>query len=147
MGWQPAGLYVWTVEVFHHACWTSVVSVSDWSASRPRLFTPWVELPNDTWWQEPGAWERGRISASAGNRTSIVRSFSPYYSHYTDGANPDPVLISIIFPDRLWGPPSLLYNGYRVFLGGKAAGAWCWPPTPIFSVDVLKRVELYIYLP
>jgi hypothetical protein len=22
------------------------------------------------------------------------------------------------------GPPSLLYNGYRVFPGGKAAGAW-----------------------
>ena len=24
-----------------------------------------------------------------------------------------------------WGPPSLLYNGYRLFPGGKAAGAWC----------------------
>ena len=34
-------------------------------------------------------------------------------------------------PDRSWGPPSLLYNGYRVLPGGKAAGAWCWPPTPI----------------
>jgi hypothetical protein len=22
------------------------------------------------------------------------------------------------------------YNGYRVFPGGKAVGAWCWPPTP-----------------
>jgi hypothetical protein len=28
-------------------------------------------------------------------------------------------------PDRPWGPPSLLYNVYRVFPGGKAAGAWC----------------------
>ena len=28
-------------------------------------------------------------------------------------------------PDWPWGPPSLLYNGYRVFPGGKAAGAWC----------------------
>jgi hypothetical protein len=28
-------------------------------------------------------------------------------------------------PDRPWGPPRLLYNGYRVFPGGKAAGAWC----------------------
>ena len=28
-------------------------------------------------------------------------------------------------PERPWGPPSLLYNGYRVFPGGKAAGAWC----------------------
>jgi hypothetical protein len=27
-------------------------------------------------------------------------------------------------PDRLWGPPSLLHNGYRVlFSWGKAAGA------------------------
>jgi hypothetical protein len=30
-----------------------------------------------------------------------------------------------IRPDLSWGPPSLLYNGYRVFTGGKAAGAWC----------------------
>jgi hypothetical protein len=28
-------------------------------------------------------------------------------------------------PDQLCGPPSLLYNGYRVFPGGKSAGAWC----------------------
>ena len=28
-------------------------------------------------------------------------------------------------PDRPWGPSSLLYNGYRVFPAGKAAGAWC----------------------
>jgi len=35
-------------------------------------------------------------------------------------------------PDRTWGPPTLLYNGYRVFPGGKAAGMWRWPPTPIW---------------
>ena len=28
-------------------------------------------------------------------------------------------------PDRPWGLPSLLYNGYRVFPWSKAAGAWC----------------------
>ena len=28
-------------------------------------------------------------------------------------------------PDRPWGPPSLLYNVYRVFPGGEAVGAWC----------------------
>jgi hypothetical protein len=28
-------------------------------------------------------------------------------------------------PDRHWGPPGLLYNGYWVFPGGKTAGAWC----------------------
>jgi len=31
-------------------------------------------------------------------------------------------------PDRPSGPSSLLNNGYRVFLGGKAAGAWVLPP-------------------
>jgi hypothetical protein len=30
----------------------------------------------------------------------------------------------------LGGPPRLLYNGYRDFPGGKAAGAWRWPLTP-----------------
>ena len=29
-----------------------------------------------------------------------------------------------ICPDRSWGPPSLLYNGYLVFSGDKTAGAW-----------------------
>jgi len=27
-------------------------------------------------------------------------------------------------PDRPWGPPSFLFNAYRFFPGGKAAGAW-----------------------
>ena len=47
-------------------------------------------------------------------------------------------------PDRPCGPPSLLYDGYRVFTGGKAVGAWRWPPTPS-SAEVKGRVELYLY--
>jgi len=31
-------------------------------------------------------------------------------------------------PDRLWGPPSFLSNGYR----GKAAGTWSWPLTTTY---------------
>jgi hypothetical protein len=27
-------------------------------------------------------------------------------------------------PDRSWGLPSPLYNGYRAIHGGKAAGSW-----------------------
>ena len=27
-------------------------------------------------------------------------------------------------PDQLWGPPNLLYSGYRVFPWRKTAGAW-----------------------
>ena len=44
------------------------------------------------------------------------------------------------------GPPSLLYNGYWVFHGGKAAGAWLWQPT-LCSADVKERLELYFYSP
>jgi hypothetical protein len=49
-------------------------------------------------------------------------------------------------PDRFRGPPSLLYNGYRVVAGCKAAEAWRWPPTPS-STEVKERVELYLYSP
>jgi hypothetical protein len=46
------------------------------------------------------------------------------------GSNPGGDEIFRTRPDRPWGPHNLLYNGYRAFPGGKAAGAWCWPPTP-----------------
>jgi len=40
-----------------------------------------------------------------------------------------------VFPtcsDRHWDPPNFLYNGYLVFPGVKAVGAWRCPPTPIW---------------
>ena len=40
------------------------------------------------------------------------------------GSNPIEDEIFRAGPDRSCGPPRLLYNGYRVFPGGKAAGAW-----------------------
>ena len=49
-------------------------------------------------------------------------------------------------PDRPWGPPNLLHKGYRVFPGGKAAGAWRWTPTPS-SAEVKEKIELYLYSP
>ena len=33
--------------------------------------------------------------------------------------------------NRPWGPPSLLYSGYRIFPGGKAIGEWRSPSTLI----------------
>jgi len=47
-------------------------------------------------------------------------------------------------PDLPGADPSLLYNGYRVLPGGKAAGAWHLPPTPS-SADVKEGVDLYLY--
>jgi hypothetical protein len=44
------------------------------------------------------------------------------------------------------GPPSLLYNGYWSFTGGKAAWAWRWPSIPS-SAEVKERAELYLYSP
>jgi hypothetical protein len=44
------------------------------------------------------------------------------------GRSGDRIPVGEIFrtrPDRPWAPPRLLYNGYRVFSGGKAAGALC----------------------
>jgi hypothetical protein len=40
------------------------------------------------------------------------------------GSNPGGGEIFSTRPDRPWGPPSLLYNGYWVIPGGKEAGAW-----------------------
>ena len=54
------------------------------------------------------------------------------------GSNPGGGEIFRTRPDRPWDLPSLLYNGYRVFPGGKAAGAWCWPPTPNLSAEVME---------
>ena len=60
------------------------------------------------------------------------------------GSNPGGSEIFRTRPHRPWGPPSLLYNGCRVFLGCKGAGAWRWPPTPSGS-GVKERVELHLY--
>ena len=48
--------------------------------------------------------------------------------YWLDGPAIEFRLVGEIFrarPDRLRGPPSLLYNGYRGFTGGKAAEVWC----------------------
>jgi hypothetical protein len=40
--------------------------------------------------------------------------------------------------DRPWGPPSLLYNGYRVFPSGKERPGREADPSPLSSAAVMK---------
>jgi hypothetical protein len=40
------------------------------------------------------------------------------------GSNPGEGEFFGTLPVRPWVPPSLLYKGYRLILGGKAAGTW-----------------------
>jgi hypothetical protein len=49
--------------------------------------------------------------------------------------------------DRPWGPPSLLYNGYRVFPGGKERPGRDAYHSPTSSAVGHERVELYLYSP
>jgi len=85
-----------------------------------------------------------------------LRIYGPgWLSRYSDSlragrsGNRTPVGGGEIFrtrPDWPWSPPSLLYNGYRDFPGGKAAGTWRWPSTSS-SAEVKERIELFFYTP
>jgi hypothetical protein len=79
---------------------------------------------------------------------SLVR---PFYIHLWDfmvrGSNPGGGEIFRSCPDRPWGPPSLLYSGYRVcFPGVKRPGRGVNHP-PSSSAEVKERVELYLCSP
>jgi hypothetical protein len=51
------------------------------------------------------------------------------------------------FPHLFRGPPSLLYNTYRVFPGGKVRTGRDADLSPPSSAEVKYRVELYLYSP
>ena len=50
-------------------------------------------------------------------------------------------------PDRPWGPPSLLYNGYRVFPGGKERPGRDVDSSPPSSAVVMKESSYTSTLP
>jgi hypothetical protein len=63
------------------------------------------------------------------------------------GSNPDRGEIFRTCPDRPWGPPILLYNGYRVsFPGVKPPGRGVDHPPPS-NAEVKEIVDLYLYSP
>jgi hypothetical protein len=61
------------------------------------------------------------VLGGPGSSVSIVAD----YGLDGPGSNPIGGEIFHTWPDQPWGPPRLLYNGYQVYPGGKAAGAWC----------------------
>jgi len=59
-----------------------------------------------------------------------------------DGLGIESLWVGEIFrtcPDRLWGPPSLLYDGYRLFPGGKERPMRDADPSPPSSAMVMKE--------
>jgi len=63
------------------------------------------------------------------------------------GLNPGGGEIFRTCPDRPWDPPSLLYNGYRVFPRGKERPGRDADPSPPSSAVGHERAELYLYSP
>jgi len=50
-------------------------------------------------------------------------------------------------PDRPWGPPITLYNGYRVSFQGANLPERCVDHRPASSVEVKEIVKLHLYFP
>jgi len=48
---------------------------------------------------------------------------------------------------KFHAPKSLLYNGYRVFPGGKVRPGRDTDPSHLSSAEVKNRVEIYLYSP
>ena len=55
------------------------------------------------------------------------------------GSNPVGDEIFRTCPDRPWGPPSLLYNGYRLFPGGKVRPGRAADHSPLSSAAVMEE--------
>jgi hypothetical protein len=62
------------------------------------------------------------------------------------GSNPGEGEIFLTCTDRPWGPPSLLYNGYWVFPGGRKRPRRDTDPSTLLVPRSKNRVELYLYL-
>ena len=58
------------------------------------------------------------------------------------GSNPGVGEIFCTCPDRPCGPPSLLYNGYRIFPGGKERPGRAADPLPLLVKGKAKVIPI-----
>ena len=82
-------------------------------------------------------------------RTKIAQSGKRHTTSWTvRGSNLGEGKIFRTRPNRLWGPPILLFNGHRVSFFPKIEqpGRGVDQP-PLSSVEVKGRVELHLYSP
>jgi hypothetical protein len=86
------------------------------------------------------------------NQHTIGESFSFHHFHLVTGwtvrgSNPGEGEAFRTRPGRPWGPPSLVYNGYRVsFPRVKRPGRGVDHPPPS-SAEVKEIIQLYVYSP
>ena len=60
------------------------------------------------------------------------------------GSNPSEGEVFRTRPDRPWGPPSLLCNGYRVFPGGKKRPGREGNPSPLLVPRAIPLFPLWV---
>ena len=109
-----------------------VTYIPSYTASYPQILQPsysslWQYQNSDTGTHQPQHWLRLMFDKVAAIAQSVQRLATGWKIR---GSNSFGSEIFRTRPDRPRGWSSLLCNGYRVFSGDKAAGAWRWPPTP-----------------
>ena len=77
--------------------------------------------------------------ATQENRTFLKKDLSTGWT--VGGSNSGGGDIFRTGPDRPWGPPSLLYNGYRFFFPGVKRPGRDVDHTSPYRADVKERVE------
>ena len=90
----------------------------------------------------PTVLKSGSLNLLVGRVSSV--GIETRYGLDVPGSNPGAGEIFRARPDRPWGPPSLLFKGYRFFPGGKRPGFGVDHQSPP-SAEVKERVALHLY--
>jgi hypothetical protein len=94
-----------------------------------------------------------KLSGDKFNLTSVYVgpgssvSIATGYGLEGPGSNPGGGEIFRTCPDQPWGPPSLLYNGYRAFPGVESGRSVTLTPRPLLVPRSKNIIELYLYSP